>query len=155
MRSLAAVLAATALVPAGGWALQAGACLLTADSRRARHPICSAESPVPSDDAELPADSMDCSARIVSELVDTSGGDGKEALPDRFLMAVRAIRGEFSPPEGVADTERQEDSLTEALVTFPATVQLRVVSRPLEEEEVRRRPIAATPAGLALRAASP
>ena len=55
----------------------------------------------------------------------------KTPLPDRFLMAVRAIRGDFSPADGLTDTERAEDMITGALTTFPATVRLRVVTRPL------------------------
>ena len=53
----------------------------------------------------------------------------KQPLPDRFVMAMRAIRGEFSPAEGAADNERTEDALTAALLSFPAKVTLRVVTR--------------------------
>ena len=52
---------------------------------------------------------VECSeGRIVTELVEA----GNSALPDRFMMAVRAIRGEFSPTEGVEDTEFGDDMLT-------------------------------------------
>ena len=78
---------------------------------------------------ELTDDDVECTGRIVTELVET----GNIALPDRFMYAMRAIRGEFS--EGIdetADTELAEDSLTSALLNFPATVSLRVVTRPLD-----------------------
>jgi len=52
-------------------------------------------------------------------------------LPDRFMMAVQAIRGDFSPEEGAPDDEHQDDLLLQALVKFPATVEVRVVSRPV------------------------
>jgi hypothetical protein len=141
--------------------------LLGSHARRgsARVPIavraCEAEVqlPPPEEGDALTADDMQCSeGRIVTELVDTScAGADKQTLPDRFLMAVRAIRGEFSPVEGVADTEvctrarhttpiehsiealtdrvatpqHGEDTITSALLNFPATVTLKVVSRPL------------------------
>ena len=51
-------------------------------------------------------------------------------------FAVQAIRGEFSPPEDHPDDERQEDLILQALTKFPATVQLKVVSRPLSDAEL-------------------
>ena len=82
--------------------------------------------------AALPED-MQCTARVVTNLVDATTECGKGALPDRFMMAMRAIRGEFSKLEPEADTERAQDSLLTALVNFPAAVTLRIVSRPLDE----------------------
>ena len=82
--------------------------------------------------AVLPED-MQCTARVVTNLVDATTECGKGALPDRFMMAMRAIRGEFSKLEPEADTERAQDSLLTALVNFPAAVTLRIVSRPLDE----------------------
>lgn len=76
---------------------------------------------------------MQCTARVVTNLVDATTECGKGALPDRFMMAMRAIRGEFSKLEPEADTERAQDSLLTALVNFPAAVTLRIVSRPLDE----------------------
>ena len=88
------------------------------------------------DDLPPPSDDdLQCTGRLVSELVDRNGADGKGALPDRFMMAVRAIRGEFSPAEGATDTERTEDSLLTALMTWPANVKLRIVTRPLEVDQ--------------------
>ena len=81
--------------------------------------------------AELGADDCECTGRVVTELVEA----GNVALPDRFMFAMRAIRGDFSPPQGAEDTDRAEDALTAALVNFPATVTMRVVTRPLEGGE--------------------
>ena len=78
---------------------------------------------------ELEADDMECTGRVVTELVET----GNSPLPDRFMFAMRAIRGDFSPDEGMVDTERVEDAITSALISFPATVSLRVVTRPLAD----------------------
>ena len=74
---------------------------------------------------ELPeGDNLECTGRIVTELKAT----GDDALPDRFMFAMRAIRGEFSPPDGAEDNENVDGALTEALLSFPAKVNLRVVS---------------------------
>ena len=81
--------------------------------------------------AELGADDCECTGRVVTELVEA----GNVALPDRFMFAMRAIRGDFSPPQGAEDTDRAEDALTAALLNFPATVTMRVVTRPLEGRE--------------------
>ena len=80
-------------------------------------------------EAELSDDDVECTGRIVTELVES----GNVALPDRFMFAMRAIRGEFSPPEGFQDTDRAEDAITAALMQFPATIPLRVVTRPLTQ----------------------
>ena len=82
----------------------------------------------------LTDDDVECTGRVVTELVEADGQ--ASALPDRFLMAMRAIRGEFS--EGIdptADTEFAEDSLLDALTTWPAAVKLRIVSRKLAADE--------------------
>lgn len=78
-------------------------------------------------------DGMECSGRVVTELVDTTAPDGKGALPDRFMMAMRALRGEFSVLPEDADTETTEDAILSALVSFPAEIKLRIVSQPLED----------------------
>ena len=99
----------------------------------ARHPTRAACIFASADELEDPslasADDMECEARVVTELKDTVNN---ASLPDRFMMAVRAIRGEFSPAEG-DDTERAEDQITSALVSFPATVTIKVVTRPLAD----------------------
>ena len=74
---------------------------------------------------------MQCSGgRIVTEL----RAADKTELPDRFMYAVRAIRGDFTQ-EGSVDTEYVEDSITSALLNFPATVTLRVVTKPMPSPE--------------------
>ncbi|KAL1524817.1 hypothetical protein AB1Y20_019697 [Prymnesium parvum] len=78
------------------------------------------------------ADDMECEGRVVAELVAADGG----VLPDRFMIAVQAIRGDFSPPDDEPDDERQEDLIFQALTDFPATVQLKVVSRAVPEEQL-------------------
>jgi putative lipoic acid-binding regulatory protein len=78
---------------------------------------------------QLTEDDMECTARVVTELVES----GNAPLPDRFMFAMRAIRGEFTPPEGATDTDRAEDAITSALMQFPATIPLRVVTRPITE----------------------
>ncbi len=83
--------------------------------------------------AALTDDNVECTGRVVTELVDATTECGKGALPDRFMMAMRAIRGEFSSLAPEADTERTQDSLLMALVSFPAAVTLRIVSRPLDD----------------------
>ena len=50
----------------------------------------------------LTGDDCECTGRVVTELVETGTN---AALPDRFLYAMRAIQGEYSPPEGTLDTE--------------------------------------------------
>ena len=72
---------------------------------------------------------MQCTGRVVTELVEA----GNSPLPDRFMYAMRAIRGDFSPDAGTVDTERVDDAITSALLQFPTTVSLRVVTRPLED----------------------
>ena len=64
------------------------------------------------EDPSLPApsaDDMECEARVVTELKDTVNN---ASLPDRFMMAMRAMRGEFSPSSG--DTERDDGQILEA-----------------------------------------
>lgn len=89
---------------------------------------------LPEDDLEGLPDIGNCEGRIVTELKAVDG-----ELPDRFMMAVQAIRGDFSPPEDHPDDERQEDLILQALTNFPATVNLKVVSRAGPEEELDRR----------------
>ena len=149
MRGLLFVLLACCLLAeAAGWQAAPRACL-----RRGR-PRCSALraqelfAELPDDDPdaaaleaayeqleaeqeELGADDCECTGRIVTELVETGSN---EALPDRFMFAMRAIRGEFTPEEGAADTERSSDAITAALLNFPTTVSLRVVTRPMASD---------------------
>ena len=81
---------------------------------------------------QLSSDDYQCSeGRIITELKST---DADSPLSDRFMMAMRAISGEFSQAEGQADNELVEDALTTALLKFPATVALSVVTRPLESD---------------------
>ena len=98
----------------------------------ARHPTRAACIFASADELEDPslasADDMECEARVVTELKDTVNN---ASLPDRFMMAVRAIRGEFSPSDETADTENAEDAITSALINFPAKVRLKIVSTPL------------------------
>ena len=63
------------------------------------------------------ADDLECEARVVTELKDTVNN---ASLPDRFMMAMRAMRGEFSPSSG--DTERDDGQILEAMVDFPADI---------------------------------
>lgn len=78
---------------------------------------------------QLTEDDMECTGRVVTELVEV----GNTPLPDRFMFAMRAIRGEFNPPEGADDNDRAEDAITSALLQFPATIPLRVVTKPITE----------------------
>jgi len=96
---------------------------------RTRNPRMSTEE---EDELEGLDDIGTCEGRIVTELKDVVNGQ----LPDRFMMAVQAIRGEFSPPDEVPDTERTDDLILQALTNFPATVRLKVVSRAVPEEEL-------------------
>ena len=95
---------------------------------------CCSELSLDKDDGEAD-DNVECTGRVVTELVDATAQDGKGLLPDRFMIAVRAIRGEFSAADPNLDTEYAEDSFLSAFVQFPADVQLRIVSRPLEADE--------------------
>ena len=82
------------------------------------------------------ADDMECEARVVTELKDTVNN---ASLPDRFMMAMRAMRGEFSPSSG--DTERDDGQILEAMVDVPADIDLKVVSQSLpaaEQQELVR-----------------
>ena len=133
------------LAAACAWLALSSAAALSVDRpppnivcRRAAVRLCGTEISLPREDPEegpgeeLLSPEVECSSgRIVTELRQAD----KTQLPDRFLMAVRAIRGEFSTVEGEADNERVEDSLTSALLTFPATVSLRVVTRKLASSE--------------------
>jgi len=91
------------------------------------------------EDPSLPApsaDDLECEARVVTELKDTVNN---ASLPDRFMMAMRAMRGEFSPSSG--DTERDDGQILEAMVDFPADIDLKVVSQSLpaaEQQELVR-----------------
>ena len=88
------------------------------------------------EDPNLSADDMECEARVVTELKDTVNN---ASLPDRFMMAMRAMRGEFSPSSG--DTERDDGQILEAMVDFPADIDLKVVSQSLpaaEQQELVR-----------------
>ena len=81
---------------------------------------------------QLSSDDYECSeGRIITELKST---DKENPLTDRFMMVMRALQGEFSEVEGEADNELVEDALTTALLNFPATVALSVVTRPLESD---------------------
>lgn len=117
-----------------GLLLPTGPCARAPASGRVSPPRCCAEVSLPADagadDAEG-GDDLECTGRVVTELVETGSG---AALPDRFMMVVQAMRGDFTPGEGVSDTERDDDVLTAALTTFPAAVKLRVVSKPLADE---------------------
>ena len=96
--------------------------------RRIAVPRACAADEAPLDEAAGEGDdNVSCSGRVVTELIDAETG----ALPDRFMMAVRAIRGEFSPSDEAADTENAEDAITSALINFPAKVRLKIVSTPL------------------------
>lgn len=44
----------------------------------------------------------------------------------RFDVAVRALRGEFDPPPGVDNTERNPGLLLESLMQFPGTYSFQV-----------------------------
>lgn len=88
------------------------------------------------EDPSLSADDLECEARVVTELKDTVNN---ASLPDRFMMAMRAMRGEFSPSSG--DTERDDGKILEAMVDFPADIDLKVVSQSLpaaEQQELVR-----------------
>ena len=77
--------------------------------------------------AELENNPTECSGRIVTEFKDlTTGG----ALPERMTVKMRAIQGEFSPPEDVSDTERDDGMLLAGLVGFPTQLPLKVISQP-------------------------
>ena len=90
----------------------------------ARHPTRAA-SLASADELEDPslasAGDMECGRRG-PELKDTVNN---ASLPDRFMMAMRAMRGEFSPS---SDTERDDGQILEAMVDFPADIDLKVVS---------------------------
>ena len=69
---------------------------------------------------------LECTGRIVTELQETGGG----ALPERMTVKMRALQGEFSPPEDVSDTERDNGMLLAGLVGFPTQLPLKVISQP-------------------------
>jgi len=84
---------------------------------------------------EIPSmgEEIQSAGRVVTELVDATTPDGQGALPERFSLAVRALRGDFSVVDPSLDTERAEDSFLRAFTTWPTSVTLRIVSRPLED----------------------
>jgi len=47
----------------------------------------------------------------------------------RFDVATRALRGEFDPPEGVPNTERNDGLLLDSLIKWPATYEFQFVLR--------------------------
>ena len=76
-------------------------------------------------DGDLATDPRtECTGRVVTELVDASGAP----LPERLSVKIRALQGEFSPPLGNSDTERDEGTLLAGLVGFPTDLPLKVVS---------------------------
>ena len=115
----------------GACALLVGAAALAPPSLRAPTPLVAAsrgralamcaEAFAEEEEEALPPDVQCSDGRIVTELIAAD----KTPLPDRFMMAVRAIRGEFSPDDAAEDNERVEDSITSALLNFPAKVCLR------------------------------
>ena len=59
---------------------------------------------------------------------DPASKDG-EALTDRFLMAARALRGEFDPEESNNDTEENSQLLGAIIETYPAPFSFTAVGR--------------------------
>ncbi|KAL1524803.1 hypothetical protein AB1Y20_019683 [Prymnesium parvum] len=107
----------------------------------AEHQVLSADGVIFEGDERLLATMSDMARPSINlEVKGASEGEESEprlgALPDRFMIAVQAIRGDFSPPDDEPDDERQEDLIFQALTDFPATVQLKVVSRAVPEEQL-------------------
>lgn len=96
-----------------------------------------AASPCASEAAAVPeeAASPDPCAGLSQEDLDALPelGQGKNALPERFGLKLRALRGEFSPKDA-PDTERDENSITKGLIGFPALLPVKVVSQKLDAE---------------------
>lgn len=78
------------------------------------------------------------SAQFVETTELTESGEDKAPLPPRFMHAVRACRGEYTPDDPAADTQESDDLLTGALLTFPCEVRLKLVSEPLGDEAAAR-----------------
>ena len=94
--------------------------------------------------AELEKNPSQCSGRIVTELRDATTG---APLPERLTVKMRALQGEFSPPEDVSDTERDDGTLMAGLVGFPTLLPLKVVSQTDVDVDGLMRDMAALAAG--------
>ena len=94
--------------------------------------------------AELEKNPSQCSGRIVTELRDATTG---APLPERMAVKMRALQGEFSPPEDVSDTERDDGTLMAGLVGFPTLLPLKVVSQTDVDVDGLMRDMAALAAG--------
>lgn len=80
---------------------------------------------------ELPPAYKCTDAKITRSLGEASG----EPLNDRFLMAQRALSGEFSPSDDDRDTEHGT-GLIEGLMDFPAEHTFRVVAQQTGDKDV-------------------
>ena len=65
---------------------------------------------------------------------DPASKDG-EALTDRFLMAARALRGEFGPEATDDDTEENSQLLGAIIETYPAPFSFTAVGRSDDDED--------------------
>ena len=65
---------------------------------------------------------------------DPASKDG-EALTDRFLMAARALRGEFDPEESNNDTEENSQLLGAIIENYPAPFSFTAVGRSGGDDE--------------------
>jgi putative lipoic acid-binding regulatory protein len=75
--------------------------------------------------------------RLTSDglLVDEKTGEViNEYGATRFDVAVRAIRGEFDPPRGVENTERNTGVLLDSLIQWPSTYDFQFVVKPSETD---------------------
>lgn len=69
---------------------------------------------------ELPAELQGLYVNDEGLLVDEKTGQVvNEYGATRFDVAVRALRGDFDPPEGTANTDREQGLLLSSLVQFP------------------------------------
>ena len=61
--------------------------------------------------------------------------EGEAPLTDRFLMAARALRGEFDPEESNNDTEENSQLLGAIIETYPAPFSFTAVGRSGGDDE--------------------
>ena len=66
---------------------------------------------------------------------DPASKEGEAPLTDRFLMAARALRGEFDPEESNDDTEENSQLLGAIIETYPAPFSFTAVGRSGGDDE--------------------
>ena len=83
--------------------------------------------------------SKDDDASEVPQAYRPSTVETSAELPERFNYKVQALMGNFDPPPGVADDERQDGNILNAMIKFPAKYTFNVVGKTGGDEKQQER----------------